>query len=105
MVKQRDRVQVPISFNMNDPIEREIYEWLERMRSQSNKKGNVSAVVKKILFNYIDREKEREYARNMLALMGGKDLKGLDLSRSRTNLADLQHEEENMEIDSDSLPF
>lgn len=70
---------MPISFNMNAPIEREIYEWLEKMRSKTNKKGNVSAVIKKILFNYIDREKEREAIKNKLMLMELED-RGVNLS-------------------------
>lgn len=104
MAKTRSRVQVPISFNMNDPIEREIYNWIEKMRSETNKKGNVSSVIKKILFNYIDREKEREYVKNVVVLMGleGKEI---DLSRVRTNLTHVHDEDEDMEVDSDSLPF
>lgn len=102
----KSREQVPISFNMNDPIEREIYNWLEKMRSKTNKKGNISAVIKKILFNYIEREKEREYVKNKLMLMELED-KEIGLSRGRE--IELSYKDnakdENMEIDSDSLPF
>lgn len=107
----KDRKQVPVSFNLNDPQEREMVEWLERLRSQGkSKKGNMSAVIKKILFVYIEREKEREAIRQKLLILDREEQLRADKTskQSATSASDnLNHSqtEDDMEIDADSLPF
>lgn len=98
----KEREQIPLSFNMNDPIEKEIFFWLQQLRGK-NKKGNLSAIIKKILFTYIDREKERDMVNKQwhLANMGSE----LKLTPVQPTLNQINPVDEDTEVDTDSLPF
>lgn len=64
-----DRRQTPLNWNLNDPLDRETMEWLEKMRGDDpEKKGNVSGIIKRIVFEYIERQKAYEYAKNLVKL-------------------------------------
>lgn len=63
-----DRRQTPLNWNLNDQIDRETMEWLEKVSGQEGKKGNISGVIKRIVFEYVERQKAYQYAESLMRL-------------------------------------